>query len=202
MTDEEALPAREQSLVLSDSPQWPSCLDAAELRYRVKWARSKKRFWYNKRADCIARPGEDFQRKRLPWFGGDEYGRKTLVIPIPFHGDFNWAFWTWTGAEDHEMREQTWKSEIREMTRPKSFQETYTMSADIPLNVQHKLDDIDLRWTMYYEDAPEDTIPCAAYPLDWNTLRLYPIESVDTAVTVRVEIAKLGSGIKCMTEDR
>lgn len=188
---EEIPTAREQTLARSDDPMWPEFVYAAEKRFRRQWARSQSRFWYDKRADCVG-------RKRLPWFGGDEYGRKTLVIPIPFHGDFHWAFWTWTGKEDDAAREQTWEHEIFEKVRPRVYEKTFVYVNEYPhINVDHMLDDCDLRWTMYLEGDPTETIDCAAYPMDWCTLRLFPIDLEDTTVTVRVEVGDIGTGLVC-----
>jgi hypothetical protein len=197
--------AREQSIALRpDDPKWPSCLAAAEIRYRLKWARSQNRFWYYDRAS--RQPTADdptWRSRRWPWFGGDEYGRKTIVIPIPFHGEFVWAFWTWKGVEDDEMRQQTMNFAAVEANREREFESTFILvDEDVFVDVKHDLDDCDLKWTMYYEGDPEDGIPCAAYPLDWNTLRLYPIDSVEAMVTVRVEVDKIGTGIKNMSGNK
>lgn len=47
----------------------------------------------------------------LPYFGGDEYGRRTIVLPIPFGGYLVWAFWTCSCAFCDEVRAQTEEAE-------------------------------------------------------------------------------------------
>lgn len=50
---------------------------------------------------------------RLPSLGGDEYGRRTLVLPIPFGPVLVIAYRTCRCAECDEVREQTerWRAE-------------------------------------------------------------------------------------------
>lgn len=195
MIAEETPSAREQSLAWSDSPEWPEALSRAESRYLLKWARSQGRLWYHKRATWVGLPGEDFKRKRLPWFGNDEYGRKTIVLPIPFHGNLVWAFWTWKGKDDDHVRKETHNDEISQATRPKVFEDTFILVGEFPfVDVNHNLDDCDLRWTMHAEGDPEELIKCAVYPLDWQTLRMYPVYETETTVTVRVEVGEVGTG--------
>lgn len=87
-------------------------LDAARIRYRIAWARSMKRVWYYDRASRQPTAEDPTWRSSpWPWFGDDEYGRKTIVLPIPFHGQLVWAFWTWTDKEADEVREQTMQEE-------------------------------------------------------------------------------------------
>lgn len=193
---------REQSLALSSDPEWPRALDDAWNRMLLKWARSQKRFWYYDRASRQPDADEpDWRSPRLPWFGGDEYGRKTIVIPIPFHGALVWAFWTWKGAEDNEMRTQEWDLEIKDKARPRLFEDTLILVEEYPfVDVKHNLDDCDLRWTMHVEGDEEILIECAVYPLDWNTLRLYPVYGEDVTVTVRIEVGEVGTGIQHLSE--
>jgi len=43
----------------------------------------------------------------VPYRGADEYGRLTIVVPIPFGGYLVWAFWTCRCAECDDERAQT-----------------------------------------------------------------------------------------------
>ena len=186
-----------------DDPENISEFERAQISYRLKWARSQKRFWYFDRASRQPTAEDpDWRSRWWPWFGSDEYGRKNLVFPIPFHGEIVWAFWTWKDEESNEMRDQTWEHETYELIRSKEFEDNYDLHHDAPfVDVRHNLDDCDLRWSMRYADDPEETVICAAYPMDWHTLRLYPIDDTDVTVTVRVEVAPIGTGITCITED-
>lgn len=51
-----------------------------------------------------------------PYQGADEYGRRTLVLPIPFGGYLVVAYWTCHCFDCTEMREQTarWEAEINQ----------------------------------------------------------------------------------------
>jgi hypothetical protein len=45
----------------------------------------------------------------VPYVGGDEWGRRTVVIGLWFLGYVSWAFRTCWCDECHEMREQTYR---------------------------------------------------------------------------------------------
>lgn len=79
----------------------------------LHWARRKPRLWWYTKESRQRLPDDppDWRSSRLPWFAGDEYGRKTLVLPIPFSGEVVWAFWTWTDEDCDESRRQTWEME-------------------------------------------------------------------------------------------
>lgn len=74
----------------------------------VRSARRRPRYWFYGRGEW---------GHWRPTFGSDEYGRKTLAIPLGFGCAFIWAFWTWTDTDANQMRQQTvewalWEDEL------------------------------------------------------------------------------------------
>jgi hypothetical protein len=43
----------------------------------------------------------------MPYFASDEYGRRTIVLPVPFSGYVVIAFWTCHCVDCEGAREQT-----------------------------------------------------------------------------------------------
>lgn len=61
------------------------------------------RFW------TYSRDEWEPKRRWLPSIGGDEYGRRTLVVAIPFSGYLVWAYRTCHCNECTFVRMQTWR---------------------------------------------------------------------------------------------
>lgn len=154
-----------------------------------KAARRESRWWYYDRASRRDSNDPTWRSRWWPWFGNEEYGRKTVVLPIPFHGEVVFAFWTWTDAEADEIRRSTYTEKALDLLRPRAYERTYMWTPELLyLDVKHDLDDIDISWSLYLEGDNTQTIRCAFLSLGYNAFRIYPqyLDSV-TAVTVRVE---------------
>lgn len=67
----------------------------------LRAARSQHRWW-------LYRGGWSSEGALL-MVGNDEYGRRTLCVPLPRHRAIVWAFWTCTCEDCHAMREQTYR---------------------------------------------------------------------------------------------
>ena len=71
----------------------------------LAWARKQNRFWsYSE---------DNWQPKYplLPYFGGDEYGRRTVVLWVGPRRWVVWAFWACTDDFCSAIREQTYREE-------------------------------------------------------------------------------------------
>lgn len=53
----------------------------------------KSRFW------TYTRESTDPKHRWIPWLGSDEWGRRTLVLPIPFAGYLVTALW-WSACDE------------------------------------------------------------------------------------------------------
>ena len=156
----------------------------------LKAARREPRWWYYNRA---SRRDPDDPTWRSPWwpsFSGDEYGRKTIVLPIPFHGEWVFAFWTWKGEEDDASRLQTYTCEQEERLRPHAYEKTVLWMKELQyIDVKHELDEVDISWSMFLEGDVTEVVQCAFLSLGYNAIRLYPQDLGEdfSTVTVRVE---------------
>jgi thiol-disulfide isomerase/thioredoxin len=65
-----------------------------------------RRFWTYPRSEWDP---EWWHKAGVPYFGGDEWGRRTIVVGFWFVGYLVWAWRTCWCPECHEMREQTYR---------------------------------------------------------------------------------------------
>lgn len=87
-------------LLIQDGIAWRN--ELAKIRY--EWGEPyTQRFWWYSYADW----DPHWIRYLIPEIGGDEWGRNTLVVHVPFCGFLVWAYRTCYCDDCVETREQT-----------------------------------------------------------------------------------------------